>query len=98
MTPQSVFDKVIDIKYYTKDTAYCGMCTAMYKAMCDGHITEEENDIAASAIVGYLDESEGSYLRNRLHEAGLPYDTDALMAIYKDWENRPVLPKKEPTE
>ena len=90
MTPQSVFNKLIP-GYYNEGTLRWGMCAAVFDAQGDGFIDQKEADVALQAVAAYLEKTRYTFLRNALRASSLPHDDADLLAIYQNWENRPLL-------
>jgi hypothetical protein len=89
LTVQEVFNKVIELGYYTDKgkLEWSWMCNALDAMYCNNHITAKELSAALKEIQEYLDDS--MYLNRLLIIKGLPSDFYARLAIYKDWKNRP---------
>lgn len=66
------------------------MCGALYVALNRELITRDQCIFATNEIKEYLNDS-NSFLYNALEICGLPNDHKSMLAIYKDWANRPSL-------
>lgn len=87
-TTQEIFDVVIDEGIYGRTTSRF-MCTALNEALWIGAITEDEHDIARKDVEDYLD---GWFtLGAAVGMSGLPSSFSDILAIYRNWANRPQL-------
>lgn len=89
---QAIFDKVIREGFYPSFSSLEGMCFCLAKAKKARLITEQERELANYSIGIYL-QHHPAYLSMALKLTGLPFDMESCLAIYKDWKNRPVLPR-----
>jgi len=79
------------------------MCIALkdaYESL--GLITREEYIVTTQCIVEYLEElgihdPEEGTLAHALYANNLPNTEDDLLAIYKDWDNRPRILQEQTT-
>lgn len=74
-----------------------GMCWALTFARRADLISKEEETAGYSAIECYLDQfaqhndnNYAPFLRDALRLAGLPWQAWHMIAIYADWNNRPM--------
>lgn len=96
-TIQEVFNAVIEAEVYgfSWEAKYDYMCIALkdaYESL--GLITREEYVVTKQCIEEYLEELDVPYpddgtLAQALYANNLPNTEDDLLAIYKDWDDRP---------
>ena len=87
---QALFDKVIDLGHYH----HIGMCASVAHARAAGILNDQETAMLGDTIRRYLIPTGCTWLFAALKDNGLPYSPEARLAIYRNWENRPLL--KEP--
>lgn len=95
---QQTFNKVIEAKIYPTSKGM-GMCIALNKAMTCGLITRLERDAAVQQIneymiklvvlAGYASDECDCCLKDNLAYAKLPNSSKDMLAIYKNWAERP---------
>lgn len=70
------------------------MCAALYVALIDGVITESEAQMAALAILKYLEPIGWGSLKGALQESHLPNNFEQRLHLYRNWADRPTLTPK----
>ena len=91
-TVQEVFNLTIDEGYYTEEEVYSSyMCISLLCAYRYKLITNKEfvqNFCVIENYIGSANSLVGCLTRN-----SLPHSFEDLLAIYKDWDNRPAINK-----
>ena len=89
-TMQEILNVILENKgrvRYGITTQY--MCDAISVGVDQGLITEEEQDFAYEEINNYI---YGNWsLGGLLKHNNLPHDLEAKIALYSNWESRPIL-------
>ena len=100
---QIAFNKVIDGGFYDPGKQYLAtkkstqhMCNSIEQAFLANAITSEEALTMADAIEEYLkhllpeEYESGDTLRTGLRVSGMDHKPEHLLAIYRNWDNRPM--------
>ena len=91
-TTQEVLNAVISSGHYRKESPASEMCLSLIKAWEDGVITRKEYKQAVIEIQDYIQGF--SFLSTALHTNGLPHDRPNRLALYQNWNDRPMLTKR----
>lgn len=93
MDIQELFDRVVASGNYHPHYGE-GMCIAIERCRNKGILTRTEWAFLGNAIRHYIKTLDLSntaiYLDNALAANNLPHKAEDCLAIYKDWENRPI--------
>lgn len=91
-TTQEILDAAIASGHYRKESPAPGMCLALFNAWEAGVITRKDYKQAVIEIQDYI--RGFSFLATALHVNGLPHDRPDQVALYQNWDYRPMLTKR----
>lgn len=91
-TTQEILNAAIASGHCRKELPAPAMCLSLLTAWNDGVITHKEYKQAVIEIQDYI--RGFSFLTAALHANDLPNDRPHQVALYQNWDDRPILTKR----
>ena len=91
-TTQEILNAAIASGHYRKELPAPAMCLSLLKALEDGVITHKEYKQAVIEIQNYIQGF--TFLSTALYHNELPHDRPHQVALYQNWDDRPILTKR----